>query len=368
MIRQRWLVLCFMITCGCGSKPAPVAGPVKSPPVVSPPVVSPPVVSPPVVAPPVVAPTRPAPQPMTSDVAPPVKQVASEALSTTGYVRAVALSDDGKVLIEGSEGATWRAWDLPAKTQRPAFASAGGAGKVALARQAPRVAAMNEEAQPAVWDTDTGALIRAFAEVEGSTGSLALSADGKLVAKGQAGNMIHIWQVDDGQLVKAIDTGGGLVTGVVFAPDAKSIACGIVGNKDDHHVQLRSVATGEVLREFSNNARPMPYVWGIGYSDDGRFVALASEDGVTRIWDANSGSLKHSLKGAGSTYCVAFSSDGTQIAAACEDWRVRIWTTTDGQLVHTLTGHTKAVRCVVFSRDGKTLVSGADKEMRVWKL
>jgi WD40 repeat protein len=54
-------------------------------------------------------------------------------------------------------------------------------------------------------------------------------------------------------------------------------------------------------------------------------------------------------------------------ATASGDRTIRLWDATTGKLVRTITGHQGGVPVVVFSPDGKQLVSGSiDKTVRVW--
>ncbi|NJO71356.1 MAG: hypothetical protein HC825_06015, partial [Oscillatoriales cyanobacterium RM1_1_9] len=47
----------------------------------------------------------------------------------------------------------------------------------------------------------------------------------------------------------------------------------------------------------------------------------------------------------------------------------KLWHLPSGKLLKTLKGHSGSIRPLVFSPDGKTLVSGSrDKTIRVWRL
>ena len=55
-------------------------------------------------------------------------------------------------------------------------------------------------------------------------------------------------------------------------------------------------------------------------------------------------------------------------ASAESDGKVRVWNVQTGKLLQTLAGHTQEVSSVVFSPDGKRLISGGsrDQTVRVW--
>jgi eukaryotic-like serine/threonine-protein kinase len=64
---------------------------------------------------------------------------------------------------------------------------------------------------------------------------------------------------------------------------------------------------------------------------------------------------------------VAFSADGKRIASGSQDKTVRVWDAHTGQQALELKGHTDDVRSVVFSADGKRIASGStDGTVKVW--
>ena len=67
---------------------------------------------------------------------------------------------------------------------------------------------------------------------------------------------------------------------------------------------------------------------------------------------------------------IAFSPDGKSIASGGEeDGAIRLWDAESGMLKRTLKGHSRLVESVVFSRDGKILASGSDDlTVRLWDL
>ena len=66
---------------------------------------------------------------------------------------------------------------------------------------------------------------------------------------------------------------------------------------------------------------------------------------------------------------VAVSADMNVVAGGCSDKVVRIWGAKTGRLLDVLKGHTDAVIGVVFTVDGKGLVSGSiDRTVKRWDL
>ncbi len=72
---------------------------------------------------------------------------------------------------------------------------------------------------------------------------------------------------------------------------------------------------------------------------------------------------------ASSVNSVVFSRDGKTLVSASTDQTIRVWEASTGQLKTTLRGHAGAVLSLALSADGKTLVSGShDQTIRLWDL
>jgi WD40 repeat protein len=114
-------------------------------------------------------------------------------------------------------------------------------------------------------------------------------------------------------------------------------------------------------------------VTGLAFSPDGALLASVAFYREVKIWDANSGTLLHSLMGGitGSADAVAFSPDGKTLAAAINQNAgfVQLWNTDTWLTTRQLASNTKIVSALAFSADGTKLVTGAqDQTLRIWNL
>ena len=76
------------------------------------------------------------------------------------------------------------------------------------------------------------------------------------------------------------------------------------------------------------------------------------------VYDAKTFEVKSSLSGHSDwVFSVAWSPDGTKLAGGSKDKTVCIWEAATGKQLSQLGGE-KPIRCLAFSRNGRTLVSG----------
>jgi WD40 repeat protein len=109
-------------------------------------------------------------------------------------------------------------------------------------------------------------------------------------------------------------------------------------------------------------------VFALGFTPDGKSLITTGSDGLAKIWDVATRTVRADLTGhEGKVQCVAISCDGETIATGGEDRTVRLWRITDGARLGTLSGHSGAVTALAFSPDGKVLASGSpDTTIRLW--
>ncbi|MDQ4034013.1 MAG: NB-ARC domain-containing protein [Actinomycetota bacterium] len=127
-------------------------------------------------------------------------------------------------------------------------------------------------------------------------------------------------------------------------------------------IRVWDAATGTVRHTLTSPGA----VSAVAVAPDGAWLASADGDGV-RIWDLTIGSVRRILTPHtrwASALVVA--PDGSWLASA-SGTRIRVWDTVTGALRHTLTGHTRKISALVVAPDGSWLASAdAGGKVRVW--
>jgi WD40 repeat protein len=244
-------------------------------------------------------------------------------------VRAVAYSPDGKRVVSLDSARVVRSWDA---TRGPEYASlkCRGAWQATISPDGHRIAAAASSFQGGliVWDAETGHELTKFAEGtdKEAVRMVALSPDGKLVAAavsvGIASGVVRVWDVGTGQLVR---------------------------NRSQAH------RIGQVYGVYEMGPAAAPAGGGpMGAA----LVMLGAYQGAS--W-AGFGLVRNLPEQGPAAPCdaVAWSPDGKLIASGGQDRVVRLWDAATGKQLQTLTGHARTISAVIFSRDGKRLVSAS---------
>ena len=157
--------------------------------------------------------------------------------------------------------------------------------------------------------------------------------------------------------------GKGYINDIAYAPDGTQLAVATsIG------VWFYDTATDTELNFLSGEP---DYVQTIAFSPDSRTLASSgySQNHVIRLWDTDTGELRDTLDGYEEILALTFSPDGTMLASSggSPHYPIRLWSVANRRLQDTLFGHTDWTFALLFSADGKTLVSGSqDRTIRLW--
>lgn len=251
------------------------------------------------------------------------------------YVRSLASSADGKLLVSGSSDKTVKLWSLPEGQLSKSFDAQGPVRSVALSADGTQLAASLDHefeygnSKILLWALPAGTLTTTIegARVRYPATSLVMSADGKMLVTGGSDGTIKSLPLPQGKPAKTLVDCGGAIDPMVTSRDEKLLVyCSADGNaRADGTIRVISLPDGKAVRSFG----------------DARDLVM----------------------------CMAISADGELLVTGNVNKSIKLWSLRDGKLQQTLVWHRDRISALALSADGKLLVSASeDLNMRLWQL
>ena len=212
-----------------------------------------------------------------------------------------------------------------------------------------------------------------MAQAQSELLSLALAADGRTLAAGNRLGRASFWDVTTGKALRQlqlhplhVDGDGERVSSpvmpLVFSPDGRAL---VFGNDYDQ-ITIASAATGQRLHQFRSRCTAR----SLALSPDGKTLAStgATNARVIHLWETASGKERLQIGDNRDAFrAVIFSADGKTLISGGQD-TIRFWDPATGKEVGQLTGHRGAVTALALLPDGQGFVSGsADTTILVWQ-
>ncbi len=174
---------------------------------------------------------------------------------------------------------------------------------------------------------------------------------------------VRAWREAPNQLGEPLDHIAGVVT-ASFSDDGRRI----VTASEDGTAQVWNAISGE---RIGAPLRHGATVVSASFSSDGKRVVTASKDGTARLWEAaSSRPIGQPIRLEGTVHSASFSSDGRRVltaAATAQIWDATIPEALGHEIGNPMRHPQGAVTSASFSRDGRRVVTASDdKTARVW--
>jgi len=303
-------------------------------------------------------------RPLTSSLTPPGGPLIRTFEGHTDWVRAVALTPDGRFAISGSWDGTLRVWDLESgQSVRTLAGHVHWVTGVAVTPDGTRAISASSDRTLRVWDLESGQSMRTLEGHKDRVNAVAVTPDGTRAVSASSDQTLRVWDLESGRLVRNLKGHADVVHAVAITADGHVAISGSA----DHTLRVWDLEGGQLVRTLVGH---MDGVNAVVAMPDGRRALSASADQTLRLWNLETGQSVRTLEGhTSSVTAVMLMPDGRRAISGSADHTLRTWDLESGRLMRTLEGHTDWVTAVVVPLDGRRAISAsADRTLRMWDL
>jgi WD40 repeat protein len=200
----------------------------------------------------------------------------SGALLRNSIYRAAVVTPDGRRILAGLSNQTTDVWHLD-EPGTPVVSRFTGdldlfLQKVAMSPDCRLIVTSSSiDGVVAVWDLESGSLVRRLAEHQGWLSSLAVSPDGRRLVSGSHDHTVAIWDLESGTCLRLLRGHQGAVSAVAVSPDGRRVASGSY----DETVVVWDLDSGRRLASLSLDG----VICSVAWHRDGQSLVTGDSSG-----------------------------------------------------------------------------------------
>ncbi len=200
------------------------------------------------------------------------------------YIRCVAISPDGQILVSGSKDQTIKVWNLPRRELVGTLTGhSGRVSSVAISPDGQTLVSGSADQTIKLWDLPHRELLGTLTGHSTSLlmahkSSLAISPNGQiLVSSGSADQAIKLWDLPRQELVGTLTGHSGGVSSLAISPDGQTLVSGSA----DKTIKVWDLPGQELIETLTGHSGG---VYSVAISPDGQTLASGSADQTIKIW------------------------------------------------------------------------------------
>ncbi|MFF5380022.1 WD40 repeat domain-containing protein [Pedobacter suwonensis] len=190
----------------------------------------------------------------------------------------------------------------------------------------------------------------------------------ELLTTGEDGT-VAVWSLNDFKEIYRFQAAYDTVRTIALSPDETEIALGC----KDHLIKIYNLQDYSLKQNLEGHKLP---VTSLAYHPTGKYLISGSRDAQLKIWDIPNYELRETVPAHMFTiYDIAFHPSLPYFATCSQDKSIKLWDAENFKLYKILSlekagiGHTHSTNKIMWSQDGKYLIStGDDRQIMVWEM
>ncbi len=292
----------------------------------------------------------------------------------TGNVSSIAYSPNGEILAGASWDGTIRLWETNTGNLKTTITTKRESDKVrhgvksVLFDPHGKILISNNHADDMIqfWDVATGEHIQTIKGPPDSTNHITLSPDGNtLVFAGDDGK-IRFWDVAANTSIRTLSGYSQMFRDMTYSPDGSKVVTVSSGPR----IYFWDTLTGNLTKTYHNPDGAN--ISSVAYSPAGEILACSpGPDDYNTVFLLDTNTFEHGrvFEGQKNGFeAVAFSPDGSILAGGDYNGNIFLWDVHNGKTLNELNWTEDIIRNLVFSPDGKTIMSSCDSGTCFWDI
>ncbi|EKX44511.1 hypothetical protein GUITHDRAFT_87425 [Guillardia theta CCMP2712] len=295
-----------------------------------------------------------------------ISPLSSVLVGSRSVIRCSHISDDGSVIVNGSDSGDLYIWDSETSESVMSFqAHKSVVNAVRFLSSSSRILSAASDNTAKIWDEPTTSCIATYKGHSSPVLSLAVSPDEKTFASGAEDMQIHLWN-EEATTLHVLKGHEGPVRACDFSPDGLRLASASLD---------KTCKVWDLESKSEINENPV-WIQSMALSPSGTYGVSSSEDGKLCLWDTNKAEMVMRCDCAHVCRVACFPPHSDDVfVAACDDGVIRVFkipemlSSGSGSCSMEIGYHDLCIRALKFARDGKRFITGSlDHLAKVWSL
>ncbi|MDN3588428.1 WD40 repeat domain-containing protein [Pedobacter aquatilis] len=195
-----------------------------------------------------------------------------------------------------------------------------------------------------------------------------IKSKNELLTTGEDGT-VAVWSLNDFSEIYRFQAAYDTVRAIAISPDEAEVAFGC----KDHLIKIYNLSDYSLKQNLDSHTLP---ITSLAYHPDGKYLISGSRDAQLKTWNVPNYELLQNIPAHMFTvYDIAFHPTLPYFATSSQDKSIKIWDAENFKLYKILslekagTGHTHSINKILWSNNGKFLIStGDDRQVMVWEM